>query len=106
MFTQVTVTRDYDLATGAAPTGTVYFTLSTWLVNTVTVPPVVVAAPLNEAGQISINLFANTDPATVPANSYYTVREQILGQPQRSYRVRIPHDAGSSLDLSTLPVLT
>lgn len=106
MFTQVTVTRDYDLATGAAPTGTVYFTPSVWLVNTVTVPAAEVAVALNVAGAISVDLFANTDPATAPAGSYYTVREVIVGQPQRSYRVRVPHDAGSTIDLSTLPVLS
>jgi hypothetical protein len=105
-FTQVTVTRDYDLATGDAPTGTVYFTPSDWLVNEVTVAPVAVAAPLNVAGQITIDLFANSDPATVPADSNYLVREVIVGQPTRSYRVVIPHDAGSSLDLSTLSVLS
>ena len=106
MFTQVTVTRDYDLATGAAPSGTVYFTPSTWLVNGVTVPPVAVAAVLDTVGQISVDLFANTDPATTPASSYYTVLEVIFGQPTRSYRVRVPHDAGSTIDLATLPVLS
>lgn len=106
MFTQVTVTRDYDLATGAAPSGVVYFTPSAWLVNGVTVPPVAVAAALDTVGQITVDLFANTDPATAPAGSYYTVREVIVGQPTRTYRVVIPHNAGSTIDLSTLPVLT
>jgi hypothetical protein len=105
-FTQVTVTRDYDLATGEAPSGTVYFTPSTWLVNGVTIPPVRVAAALDVAGQISVTLFANTDPATDPAGSYYTVLEVILGQPTRTYRVAVPHDAGSTIDLATLPVLS
>jgi len=102
MFTQVTVTRDYDLATGAAPSGTVYFTPSAWLVNGVTVPPAAVAAPLNVAGQITVDLFANTDPATAPAGSYYTVREDISGQPTRTYTVIIPHNIGSTVDLSGL----
>jgi hypothetical protein len=106
MFTQVTVTRDYDLATGAAPTGTVYFTPSAWLVNGVTVPPVAVTAALDIDGVITVDLFANTDPATEPSGSYYTVREVIFGQPVRAYRVAIPHDAGPTVDLSTLPVLS
>lgn len=107
VFTHVTVTRDYDLGDGSAPTGTVYFTPSDWLVNNgVTVPAAPVAAPLNVAGAISIDLVANTDSATAPAGSYYTVREEIFGQPSRSYRVRVPHDQGSAIDLSTLPVLT
>lgn len=102
MFTQVTVTRDYDLATDAAPSGVVYFTPSAWLVNGVTVPPAAVAVPLDVNGVITVDLFANTDPATEPTGSYYTVREVIVGQPVRTYTVTIRHDIGSSLDLSGL----
>jgi hypothetical protein len=101
-FTQVTVTRDYDLATGDAPTGTVSFTPSQWLVNGTTVPAAAVTVALDVAGVITVDLFANTDPATVPAGSYYTVREDIVGQPRRTYTVIIPHDFSSTIDLSGL----
>lgn len=105
-FTTVTITRDYDLATGASPSGRVVFTPSDWLVNSgVVVAAPGIATPLDPDGKISVSLVANTDPATAPTGSYYTVREEILGQPRRSYRVRIPHDAGSAIDLSTLPTL-
>lgn len=105
-FTHITVTRDYDLATGDAPTGVVYFTLSAWLVNNlVTVVPAPAPAALDSIGRISIDLVANTDPGTAPAGSYYTVREVILGQPERSYKVRVPINAGLSVDLATLPVI-
>lgn len=103
MFTQVTVTRDYDLATGAAPTGTVSFTPSAWLVNTgVTVVAAPVVAALDVAGAITVDLAANTDPGTAPVDSYYTVQEDIVGQPRRVYQVIIPHDLGSPLDLAAL----
>ncbi len=105
-FTHITVTRDYDLATGAAPTGTVYFTPSGWLRNnTVTLVAAPVGAPLDSIGRVSLSLAANTDPATVPPGSYYTVREEIVGQPDRTYKVAIPHNAGPTVDLSTLPVI-
>ena len=102
-FTHVTVTRDYDLATGDAPTGAVYFTPSDWLVNDgVTIPAARVTARLDAQGAITIDLAANTDPDTVPTGSSYTVREEITGQPVRTYQVIIPHDIGSVVDLSGL----
>jgi len=102
-FTHVTVTRDYDLATGDAPTGVVYFTPSDWLVNSgVTVPAAQVAARLDAAGAITVDLIANTDLATTPTGSWYVVREEISGQPVRSYRMIVPHGMGSFLDLTAL----
>ena len=102
-FTHVTVTRDYDLATGEAPTGVVYFTLSTWLENNgVTLVPTRVAAPLDSLGQISVSLAANNDVGTTPADSYYTVCEFILGQPERCYRMTVPHALGPGGDVTEL----
>jgi hypothetical protein len=103
-FTRVTVTRDYSLADGAPPTGTVYFTPSDWLLNNgVTIPAAPVAAPLDAAGRISVDLATNTDSDTTPAGSYYTVREEITGQPVRSYQITIPSDtAGFSVALGHL----
>lgn len=105
-FTHVTITRDYDLATGEAPIGVVYFTPSAWLKNNgVTLVAAPVGAALNSLGQISISLAANTDPATTPPNSYYVVREAIVGQLDRSYKVAIPYNAGLTIDLATLTVI-
>ena len=106
-FSHITVTRDYNLATGDSPSGFVYFTPSTWLVNNkVTLGPAPVTAALDSLGQISISLVANNDPGTVPPASFYTVREAILGQPTRTYKVAIPYNAtNATVDLSTLPVL-
>lgn len=105
-YTHVVVTRDYDLATGEAPSGVVYFTPSTWLLNSgVTLVPAPVPATLNDLGQISISLAANNDPDTTPAGSHYQVREVIAGQPERTYKVVIPCDIGPTVDLSILPEL-
>jgi hypothetical protein len=105
-FTYVLVTRDYDLATREAPHGRVYFTLSDWLVNDgITIVPAPRYALLDQDGTIAISLVANTDPTTDPAGSVYAVREVISGQPVRTYQVQIPHTAGPTVDLSTLPEL-
>lgn len=105
-FTHVTVTRDYDLASGDSPTGVVYFTPSAWLENNgVTLVPAARPAALDGLGQISISLAANDDADTTPADSNYTVREEILGQATRSYRVVIQHTVGPTVDLATLPVI-
>lgn len=103
-FTHVIVTRDYDLATGSAPTGTVSFTPSTWLVNNgVTVVAATIVAPLNTDGKISVSLVSNTDLATTPAGSYYTVLEDIAGQPKHRYRITIPSDTeGFTVDVAYL----
>lgn len=103
-FTHVTVTRDYDLADGTAPAGVVYFTPSDWLVNNrVTIAPAPVAAELDVDGRVTISLVTNTASGTTPTGSYYAVREVIVGQPQRSYRITIPSDvAGFTVDLGYL----
>lgn len=105
-FTHITLTRDYRLATGEAPTGLVYFTPSAWLVNnTVIVVPAAVPAALDSEGRIQIHLAANNDPGTVPVGSCYQVLEQIIGQPNRSYKVTVPYDDGLAIDLASLPVI-
>lgn len=100
-FTTVTVTRDYDLADGTDPTGTVSFTPTAPMVNGPTVVAAKVTHRLDVDGVLSIELAANTDPATVPVDSAYLVEEDIGGV-RRSYYVEIPHDQGSTLDLSDL----
>lgn len=102
-YTHVTITHDFSLGDTAAPTGVVYFTPSAWLKNN---GVMLVAAPcpavLDVEGEISISLAANTDPDTTPTDSYYTVREVIIGQPERSYTKVIPYNAGLVLDLAAL----
>jgi hypothetical protein len=105
-FTTVTVTRDYDLADGTDPTGTVTFTPTAPMINGVTVVAAAVTERLNVDGRLTIELAANTDPDTLPSpDGYYLVKEVIAGA-TRSYYVQIPHDQGSDIDLSTLDTVT
>lgn len=104
-FTQVTVSQDYTLADGTEPSGTVTFTPTAAMANGgVAVPAAPVVARLNSGGAISITLDANTDPATEPSGTAYKVDELINGIP-RSYTVRVPHDQGGSVTLSSLAAL-
>jgi hypothetical protein len=106
-FTYVTVTRDYDLADGEEPIGTVVFTPTAAMVNAgVTVVAAPVRAVLDTAGVLTISLAANTDPATDPTGVSYLVEEFIAGATTRRYYVQIPHAAGAVVDLATLPALT
>jgi len=100
-FTKVTVTGDYDLANGFDPVGTVSFTPSEPMVNGTTVVAAPVTRSLNIDGVLVIVLAANTDPATTPAGTFYDVAEVINGV-TRSYTVIVPHNAGSTVDLTTL----
>jgi hypothetical protein len=105
-FTTVTVTRDYDLADGTDPTGTVTFTPTAPMINGVTVVAAGVTERLNVDGRLTIELAANTDPDTLPSpDGYYLVKEVIAGA-TRSYYVQIPHDQGSDIDLSTLDTVS
>lgn len=103
-FTTVTITRDYDLADGADPTGTVTFTPTSPMVNGPTVVAAPVVARLDVDGVLTIQLAANTDPATLPTGSSYLVHESVGGA-SRSYYVQVPHGLGSSIDLATLDTL-
>lgn len=104
-FTYVTVVRDYDLADGSSPVGEVFFTPSEWLLNNhVTVAPAAVAVALDAQGKISISLVANNNSGTTPTGSYYTVCEEIIGQPRRCYKVIIPCDQ-TMLDLGVLEAI-
>lgn len=105
-FTTVTVTRDYNLADGTDPAGTVTFTPTAVMVNGPTVVTAPVVARLDVDGLLSINLAANTDPETVPTGGYYLVQE-LIGGVARSYYVQIRHDVGISVNLASLePTLT
>lgn len=104
-FTTVTLTRDYDLADGTDPTGTVTFTPTTPMVNGVTVVAAPVVARLDVDGILTIELAANNDPATLPTGSYYLVQEAVGGA-SRSYYVQIPYNLGASIDLATLDTIT
>jgi hypothetical protein len=106
-FTQVTLTRDYDLADGTDPlTGWVQATPTAPMYNAgVTIPAVPVRRDLDIDGLLALPLVANTDPATTPTGVSYKIEELIQGV-GRTYYVTVPHGAGSTLDMATLATAT
>ena len=68
----------------------------------ITVPMVPVQTSPDAEGNISQTLTANTDPDTEPPDSGYWVVEEFLGGPTRTFRIVIPHDQGSPLNLYNL----
>lgn len=100
-FTFVTVRADYDRADGLDPVGSVSFTPSAPMVNGATVVAAAVSRALNIDGVLNIDLAANTDPATAPTGTFYTVVEDINGA-SRTYTVIVPHNLGSPVSLATL----
>jgi hypothetical protein len=101
----VTITGSYNLPTGVAASGTVRFTLVPAVRVNGTGPIVEsgVTVALDTTGAFSLDLLANTEPTVLPTGSYYVVTETIGGGAKRQYRVAVPHDGGSPLDLATLP---
>lgn len=103
MLYHLTLVGAYALPNGAPAAGTVRFT----------VQPAVTAGPggpivessvevtLDPAGAFSVLLLTNTDPAVVPAGSYYIVQEAIAGT-AREYPIIIPHTLGDPLNLAAL----
>jgi hypothetical protein len=106
-FTRVAVSRTYQSADGTPAEGTVTLTPVTPMINGPTVIAAPIPATLSSIGVATwTNLAATTDPGTLPVNAAYWVDERLTGQKARRYAVRVPHDAGSSLDLSSLDELT
>ncbi len=94
-FTPVLVTQSYTDASGAAASGALDFVLTAPMHNSTTgriIPATPITVPLT-SGAISVALWANTDPTTLPVDTAYTVTERLSGQDARRYRVVIPHDA-------------
>lgn len=104
-FTEITVTGTFKSPTGSAASGTVTFTLTRPMEQPGVgiVEPTPIVASLS-AGAISQVLYATDDTDTTEAGSvFYSVEEQIVGLPSRSYTINVPHSAADgTVDLSTL----
>lgn len=101
-FTYVTITHTFETAADVSATGEISFTPVEPMHNGVTVVQKAVTATLSGAGVLSQLLAANTDPDTRPTGTTYRVKERIAGQPDITYYVQVPHDAGSVIDLRDL----
>lgn len=105
-FTHVLITRNYDYADGLDPSGRVGFLPNAPMVNDgATIAAAMRWGQLDVDGILALQVAANTDPGTT-GGTHYEVWEDIAGQPLRRYTVVIPHDAGPTVDLSDLDVLT
>ncbi len=101
-FTTVTVTHDFDVPGGAAALGTVEFALLAELHNTGQTKAGTVTAVLDGNGGLSQPLVATTDPGTTPVGVQYRITVRLAGQPPQVSYARLPHDAGSTMDLGAL----
>jgi hypothetical protein len=104
--TALTVTGNYQMASGAAAAGQVEFTLTGDMQDAATKKIVAVSTvvvPLVN-GAFSATLYANDDASTTPTGVAYQVVERITGTTAtRSYQVVLPSaSAGGTVDLSTL----
>lgn len=100
-FSTIIVLGRYQSTSGPAR-GTVTFTRSATLRNTVTgeiLLPYPVVAHLDSEGILRIALAANNDPSTTPADSGYSVQEA-AGDCTRTYTIQVPYDSpNGTLDL-------
>jgi hypothetical protein len=102
--TLITVTGTFRKETGEPATGTVRFTLSSFLRDPATdtiVAATPVLVPLDEEGSFSTPLTANDDPGVLPVGSHYTVRESV--GVKRTYNIIVSRAApGGTVDLADL----
>jgi hypothetical protein len=101
-FTYITITHTFETASDVPAVGAVDFTPIAPMHNGVTVVKKPVTATLSGVGVLSQQLAANTDPDTTPTGTVYEVVERFTGQPELTYYVQIPHDAGTPIDLRSL----
>jgi hypothetical protein len=103
-FTQVTLTCQYEFDDATPAVGTVSLRPDDPMTNGSVVVEAARTRTLDAEGVLTMAIYANTDPDTVPPLSTYRVDERIGGE-RRVYHVRIPHDAGDTVNLADLQPL-
>lgn len=102
--TTTTVTHTVLNADGTAGSGTLIFSLTKRVTNgSTSVLPAPVSATLNGSGQLSVVLYSNVDPATVPTDSQYRVDFHLsyAGSQVETYYIQVPVGPGP-VDLGSL----
>lgn len=99
MFTTITVSEVFEPEQpgGPSPSGQVAITLSERITDGAgnEVDPSPIFATVTN-GELSVELYANTDPTTSPAGSYYTVQFDLDEYPpQPTLRIVVPHNAAT-----------
>jgi hypothetical protein len=102
--TPILITGSYSNPDSSPCTGYVTFLLSTPISQPgIVVQPEPIVVELGADGALSVTLYANNDPATVPTTSQYIVVEQTDGAANRQYTITVPYNAaGATADISTL----
>jgi len=103
-FTYVTlrIGSGYRTATGAVANARIRLAPLVEMVNGTSTVAAEVSIPLNTDGTTKRTVAATTDPATLPVGNTYRVNVEVAGQTVHSFTAAIPHDAGSTVDLSDL----
>jgi hypothetical protein len=101
-FTQATITHLFKNSDGTPASGSVRFTLTNRITNgTTTIAPTAVIASLNSSGVLSVQLWANNDPATIPTSTSWRVQLEVLGSQAEEFFITVP-TGGGTFDLGAL----
>lgn len=101
-FTTIELTGLFTDAGGNIASGALTFTLTAGMANSTVVSPSPISVLLDDAGALSVSLFANDDAGTEPQGVQYGVTEVIYGAQPRDYFISIPSGLGGTVDISTL----
>lgn len=98
-FTTITVSTTVlpDQPAGPAVNGQAVFTLSATMRQPTgdEVVPTSIEAPITN-GALSVELYANDDPATLPAGTTYSVQLELDGYPNPpTFRISVPHSSAT-----------
>lgn len=94
----ITIGPRTDPTTSVPSKGTLAFALNATLAATVshgTLDQTQAVARLDSTGSATVSLVPNDVAELLPANSTYTVTENITGAPSRSYSITLPSGSGS-----------
>lgn len=102
-FTQATVTHKFTNPDGTAGSGSVVFQLTKRMTNGTTsiVPGIEVIGSLDSGGNLSVTLYANNDPGTVPGDSQWQVDIRVNSKDDGPYFITVPTGGGTE-DLGAL----
>lgn len=109
-FTMITVTHSFKNLDGSTASGIVAFRLTKRITNGSEsyTPEIPLHSTLDSSGNLTATLPANDDPATLPADSQYTVAFLLNGAAnqmlsEEPYFITVPSAApGGTVDLGTL----
>ena len=103
-FTYVTLDAGsgYVRADGTTPRARILATPLVPMTNGPTTVNRTVAIPLQANGLATKTLQATTDPGTTPAGNAYRFSIEIDGAAMHSFVAAVPHNAGSTIDISSL----